>query len=120
MSEVQPDPSWSGKVIAIVAGAIGSVVAIVTGWLINRRKTNAEAANITASTKRANEQFDVEFSREIRKEMREAAQQLRDAYAQLAKCERFQRNTLRRLRSREFDPGFCDEMEAEIDAIHCE
>lgn len=118
MSEMQPT-DWSGKVIAAVSALIGSAIAVVTGWLINRRKTKAETLSITSATHRTDASFDIEFSREIRREMQDATRQLSEAYRILAASERCLHKCLRIMRQGDCIPSsVCDQMEAEINAIH--
>lgn len=114
----EPDPGVWSKLWIAGAGLIGSAVTVVTTWLIHRRKSKAETTSITEATHRSSAQFDIEFSREVRKEIHEATKQLTDAYSKLTKSEKCLRKALKMLRECGVDTEKCDELANEIDAIH--
>lgn len=109
--------NWT-KGVYTVAGVIFGLFTAIFGWLIHRRKTNAEVVSITEATNRAEAQFDIEFSREVRKEIKEATRQLTEIYIKLNRSERVLRRVLAKLRDCCPDEDEYNAIEAEIDAIH--
>lgn len=113
------ETSWITKALFAVGGVAASVLTGLTAWLINRRKTSAETTSIMEATNRTSAQFDIEFSREVRKELHEATRQLTEAYRKLTQSEKVLRKMLRKFRDCwPEDEEEYKALEREIDQIH--
>lgn len=137
MSEQEAAAGW--KLITGVAGSIVAFIAAVFGYIVHRRKTNAEAASITAGTQRADDLHRLEISRQSQEGMDRAAVQivklldhvreLSDRVSRLSdelealddekdRCKDEAKRMIRELRERGYDSTHLDELEARAKMIH--